>query len=166
MLAITSIPLSLKLEVMGTTDTTRTASFLGIYIDIDSERQLRMQLYDKLDDFNFPIVKLFTYTQQNSSSSSIWSIALSPYQGCLVIKLKSSLRELYGRHHDLVNCYGVSVSQMTTDMFRHHNRVLSSFMLQQRVCDNSNTTGVTYGAETAYPSGAPECIPDFQCGSR
>ena len=62
MLAITSIPLSLKLEVMGTTDTTRTASFLGIYIDIDSERQLRMQLYDKLDDFNFPIVKLFTYT--------------------------------------------------------------------------------------------------------
>ena len=22
------------------------------------------------------------------------------------------------RHHDLINCYGVSVSQMTTDMFR------------------------------------------------
>ena len=25
---------------------------------------------------------------------------------------------LYGRHHDFVNRYGVSVSQMTTDMFR------------------------------------------------
>jgi hypothetical protein len=33
-----------------------------------------------------------------------------------IIKLKSSLRRLYGRHHDLVDCYGISVSQMTTDM--------------------------------------------------
>jgi hypothetical protein len=34
-----------------------------------------------------------------------------------VLSLNSSLRMFYGRHHDLVNCYGVSVSQMTTDMF-------------------------------------------------
>ena len=33
------------------------------------------------------------------------------------VKLKSSLRKFYGRHHDLVNRYGISVSQMTTDMF-------------------------------------------------
>jgi hypothetical protein len=32
-------------------------------------------------------------------------------------KLKSSLRKFYGRHHDLVDCYGIYVSQMTTDMF-------------------------------------------------
>jgi hypothetical protein len=31
--------------------------------------------------------------------------------------LKSSLRQFYGRHHDLVDRYGISVSQMTTDMF-------------------------------------------------
>jgi hypothetical protein len=38
-------------------------------------------------------------------------------QGFLLIKLKSSLRMFYGRHHDLVDCYGISVSQMITDMF-------------------------------------------------
>jgi hypothetical protein len=34
-----------------------------------------------------------------------------------LVKLKSSLRKLLGRHHDLVDRVGVSVSQMTTDMF-------------------------------------------------
>jgi hypothetical protein len=38
-------------------------------------------------------------------------------QGYLIVKLKSSLRKFYGRHHDLVDRYGISVSQMTTDMF-------------------------------------------------
>ena len=38
-------------------------------------------------------------------------------QGLLLVKLKSSIRIFYGRHHDLVDCYGISVSQMTTDMF-------------------------------------------------
>jgi hypothetical protein len=32
-------------------------------------------------------------------------------------ELKSSLRKLYGHHHDLVDRYGISVSQMTSDMF-------------------------------------------------
>ena len=38
-------------------------------------------------------------------------------QGFLLVKLKSSLRKFYGRHHYLVDRYGISVSQMTTDMF-------------------------------------------------
>ena len=38
-------------------------------------------------------------------------------QGFLSVKLKSSLRKFYGRHHDLVDRYGISVSQLTTDMF-------------------------------------------------
>jgi hypothetical protein len=29
----------------------------------------------------------------------------------------SSLRTIYGRNHDLVDRYGISVTQMTTDMF-------------------------------------------------
>jgi hypothetical protein len=36
-------------------------------------------------------------------------------QGFPLVKLKSS--ELYGRHHDLVNRYVISVSKMTTDKF-------------------------------------------------
>ena len=38
-------------------------------------------------------------------------------QGFLFVKLKSSLQMFYSRHHDLVDRYGISVSQMTTDMF-------------------------------------------------
>jgi hypothetical protein len=38
-------------------------------------------------------------------------------QEFLFTKLKSSLRKLHGRQHDLVDRYGISVSQMTTDVF-------------------------------------------------
>jgi len=34
-----------------------------------------------------------------------------------LVNLKSSLRKLYGRHHGLVDRYGLSMSQMTTNMF-------------------------------------------------
>jgi hypothetical protein len=40
-----------------------------------------------------------------------------PNQGFLLVKLKSSLRKFYGRHHDLVDRYGIFVSQITTDIF-------------------------------------------------
>jgi hypothetical protein len=39
------------------------------------------------------------------------------HQEYLLIKLKSSLRKSYGRHRDLVDRYGIYVSQMTMDMF-------------------------------------------------
>jgi hypothetical protein len=39
-------------------------------------------------------------------------------QSFLLFKLKSSLRKFYGRHHDLVDRYGIYVSQMTTDMLQ------------------------------------------------
>jgi hypothetical protein len=37
--------------------------------------------------------------------------------GFLFVKLKSSLRTFYGRHHDFVDRYKISVSQITTDIF-------------------------------------------------
>jgi hypothetical protein len=50
-------------------------------------------------------------------------------QGFLVVKLKSLLRKYYGRHHNLVNRYGISVSQMTTGMFRSfpHSSLITGF---------------------------------------
>ena len=36
-------------------------------------------------------------------------------KGFLVVKLKSSLLKFYSPHHDFVNRYGISVSQMITD---------------------------------------------------
>jgi len=35
----------------------------------------------------------------------------------LLDKLMLSLRKFYGRHHDLVDSYGIHASQMTTDIF-------------------------------------------------
>jgi hypothetical protein len=51
-------------------------------------------------------------------------------QGILLVKLQSVLRKLYGHHHDLVDRYGIYVSQITTDMFhcRKHFPVLSSLL--------------------------------------
>ena len=34
-----------------------------------------------------------------------------------MVKLKSSLRKFYGRYHELVDRYGITVSQMISDMF-------------------------------------------------
>ena len=38
-----------------TTNTARSASYLKLHLEIDNESQLRTKLYDKKDDFNFPI---------------------------------------------------------------------------------------------------------------
>lgn len=46
-------------------------------------------------------------------------------QGFTLGKLKSSLRKFQSRHHDLVSQYGISVSQITTNILRH---VRSPFM--------------------------------------
>ena len=37
-------------------------------------------------------------------------------------------------------------------------------IIYHRVCNKSNTTGATSGAETAYPSGAPEFTSGFIVG--
>jgi hypothetical protein len=50
-------------------------------------------------------------------------------QGFLLGKWKSSLRKLYGRHHDLVDRYGISVSIMTTDMFYLSQTLPCSFLI-------------------------------------
>ena len=88
-------------------------------------------------------------------------------QGFLLVKLKSTLRKCYGRHYDVVDRYGISVSQMTTDMFHlsKHFPVISSLMTYHRVCNQINTTDVTSEAGTAYHSGAPEFTPGFKWGS-
>ena len=51
-----------------------------------------------------------------------------------MVKLKTSLRKIYSRHHDLVKRYEIYVSQMTTDssIGRIHNQVLSLFMTYHR----------------------------------
>ena len=104
--------------------------------------RFRKKLYDKKDDFNFPIVNSpFIYSNIPAAPAYwiyiylliLYSRACGSYQdfldtgllltmkllnqGFLWVKLKSLLRKFYGRHHDLIDRYGISTSQMTTDMF-------------------------------------------------
>jgi len=46
----------IELEIKDTTDTAMSVSYLELHLEIDSEDRLRMELYHKRDDFNFPIV--------------------------------------------------------------------------------------------------------------
>jgi hypothetical protein len=63
------------------------------------------------------IYKTYTSPRLNSGAPDGWEVPELLSQGFLLVNLKSSLRKLYGRHHDLVDRYGIPVSQMTTDMF-------------------------------------------------
>ena len=89
-------------------------------------------------------------------------------QGFLVVKLKSSLRKCYGRHHDLVNCteYMCHKWPWIWSVCCNHNVVLSSFKTYQRMgCSKSITTGATSRAGTGSPSEAPRSTAAFQWDS-
>ena len=51
-------------------------------------------------------------------------------QGFLLVKLKSSLRKIYGCHHDLVGRYGISVSPLVVNTSRSfpHSRLITGFV--------------------------------------
>jgi hypothetical protein len=142
---IASIPLSLKY----TTDTDRFASYLDLHLEIDSEGWLRTKLYDKRDDFNFPIVNFPFSNIPAAPAYGVYICQLIRYsracgsyhdfldrgflltrkllnQGFLLVKLKSSRSPPWlGWPLVAVMIY---VSQMTT--------VLSSFiMTYHRVCN-------------------------------
>ena len=132
----------IELEIKDPTDTDRSALCLDPHLEIDSEWRLRTKLYDKRYYFNFPIVN-FPFIFSNIPAAPAYGVYISQLirysracgsyqdfpdrgmlltgkllnQGFLLVKLRSSLRKVYGRHHDLVDRYGKSVSQMTTDMF-------------------------------------------------
>jgi hypothetical protein len=56
--------------------------------------------------------------RENRRNNEEWAVhTLRQRNSTKTKKLKSSFRKCYGRHHDLVDRYAISVSQMTTDMF-------------------------------------------------
>ena len=85
--------------------------------------------------------------------------------------LISYFRKFYGRHNELVDLYGISVSQMiselyvpyivTTIPFPFHECDLPNKTIYQFSNNMSNTTGGTCGTGSAYPSGASEITPVF-----
>jgi len=74
---------------------------------------------------------------------------------------KKTFRKLYGRHHQLINCYRLSVSQMITDMFllsstKSGPSTLFFTYLWISTCVNVSNPTYDTGTWIAYPSGAPE----------
>ena len=134
--------ISIELEIKDTIDTDRSVSYLELHLEIDSEWRLRTKPYDKRNNFNFPNVN-FPFICSNISAAPTYGVYISQLmwysracgsypdfldrgllltrklltQAFLLVKLKSSFRKCYDRHHDLVGRYQISVSQMTTDMF-------------------------------------------------
>ena len=54
----------IRLEIKGTTDTVKSASYLDLHVEIDKEGRFETKLYDKRDDFSFPIVN-FPFLSSN-----------------------------------------------------------------------------------------------------
>ena len=56
-----------------TTDTDRSASYIDLHLEIDGEGRLRTKLYDKRDDFNFPIVN-FPFISSNIPTAPAYGV--------------------------------------------------------------------------------------------
>ena len=111
----------IELEIKDITYTDWSASYLDLHLEIESEDRLRTKLYDKRDDFNFPILN-FPFIYSNIPAAPAYGVYISQmirysracgsYQdfldrGFLLIRkllnqgfllVKSSLRKCYGRH--------------------------------------------------------------------
>ncbi len=57
------------------------------------------------------------FVQSTSTEPSFVNISKLLEQGYVVIRLRSSLQKFYGRHHELVDKYGVTISNMRNDLF-------------------------------------------------
>jgi hypothetical protein len=81
-------------EIKDSTDADRSASYLDLHLEIDSEGRLRMKLYDKRDDFNFPIVN-FPFVCSNIPAAPAYGVYISHLIDIpeLVAPIRISLRE-------------------------------------------------------------------------
>jgi hypothetical protein len=130
-----------ELEINETSESFSSTSYLDLFLEFDSQGNLTTKIYDKRDDFNFPIVN-FPYLSSNIPTSPAYGVfvsqliryarACSRYtdflnrsmllanklltQGYLLPKLISTLKKFYGRHHDLINKYDVHVSKLCLDI--------------------------------------------------
>ena len=121
-----------ELEVKDTTDTQKSASYLDLHLEIDNGGILITKLYDKHNDFIFPIVK-FPFISSNILASPAYGVYISQLkrdsracahyidfldrahlltqklrkQGYVAPMLKPSLQKLYGRR---------PIFQMTMDL--------------------------------------------------
>ena len=131
-----------ELEIKDTTDSSTSAAYLDLYLQHDQHGQLTTRLYDKRDDFNFPIVN-FPFLDSNIPASPTYGVfmsqlirysrACSEYhdfrdrcriltnklttQGFERCRLMKTMAKFYGRHHTLIGKYSISLCDMKIDVF-------------------------------------------------
>ena len=129
-----------ELEIKETTDTASSASFLDLYLEIDTNGQLSTRIYDKRDDFKFEIIN-FPHMDSNIPSSPAYGVYISQLiryargcskyaafvkrhqiltkrllnQGFVRSRLGNTFKKFYGRYQDHVEKYSVSCSEMIKD---------------------------------------------------
>ena len=127
--------------IKDTTESNTSASYLDLLLSIGRDGQLHTSIYDKRDDFNFHITN-FPFLSSNIPTSPAYGVFISQLiryaracssYGCFILRatrlsnklleqgyvkerLKSSLRQFYGRYGDLIKQYEVSLSQMLNDI--------------------------------------------------
>ena len=131
-----------ELEIKDTTDSATFVNYLDLRLEIDENHNLIPSLFDKRDDFNFPIVN-FPFIGSNIPASPAYGVFVSQLiryarssqrypdfvqrssqlvsklisQGYLPQRLKSTFKKFYGRHLDLVKKYDKAMSHIATDIF-------------------------------------------------
>jgi len=65
-----------KHEIKDTADTTRSASYIHLHFEIESEGRLRTKLHDKRDYFYFPIVN-FPFICSNIPAAPAYGVYIS-----------------------------------------------------------------------------------------
>ena len=141
---------------------------------------LKEKHYDKCDDFTFPMVN-FPFISSNIPVLPAYGVYMSQLirysrscaqysdfldrtllltqkllkEGYVASTLKSLQQDFYGRYHDLVDRYEISIFQMATDPLLCRF-CLSSFADKITRPDYMhNTVGVLYETRTVHPSRAP-----------
>ena len=125
------------------------ASYLDLQLEIDIQGKLNLKLYDERDDFNFPIVN-FPFLSCNYSCifyllriyvDNLYGMQELPPESkgaflhrgklftnksltqgyCCKPRHIKTIKKFYGRLHEIVDKFGVSVSKIILDVFETQN---------------------------------------------
>ena len=107
------------------------ANFLDLRLEFDEDGKLYIRLYDKSDEFDFPIVIFFSKYEDIMFRGSILVSKLLK-QGYSSQKLQTTFWKFYGRHTYLVYKFDTSVSHMLKGLFTNCDTWLVSLCCVHR----------------------------------
>ena len=131
-----------ELEIKDTTESANSASYLDLLLTTNIDGKLVTKIYDKRDDFRFPIIN-FPFLDSNIPSLPAYGVYISQLvrysracsekcdfvtraeiltskllnQGYCELKLKKIFKKFYGRYHDKIDRYETSVTSFLSDIF-------------------------------------------------